>query len=165
MLAGATIGSDVVMLDAAVASLGLASQERGLQLNWIVEAAGASSPVGPFSFAGGMRAETPLSPVHIRAERMAGGVQLRWVRRGRIDADGWDASDIPLDETEEGYRIEVLDGETLRRTSDVTAPFWLYPASDELIDFGSAQSTLSVRISQLGRSVPLGIAARAILHL
>jgi hypothetical protein len=165
MLAGATIGSDVVMLDAAVVSLGLASQERGLQLNWIVEAAGASSPVGPFSFAGGMRAETPLSPVHIRAERMAGGVQLRWVRRGRIDADGWDASDIPLDETEEGYRIEVLDGETLRRTSDVTAPFWLYPASDELIDFGSAQSTLSVRISQLGRSVPLGIAARAILHL
>ena len=165
MLAGAGVESDVVLLDAAVVPLGLVSQERGLQLNWIVEAAAGQTPVGPFAFAGGMRAETPLSPVHIRAQRITGGVQMRWIRRGRIDADGWDASDIPLDEAEERYRVEVLDGETLRRTSDVTAPFWLYPASEELADFGSAQSTLSVRICQLGRAVPLGVAAQAVLHL
>lgn len=165
MQAGAGIGSDVVALDAALVPLGLVSQERGLQLNWVVEAAAGQTPVGPFAFVGGMRAETPLSPVHIRAQRVAGGVQLRWVRRGRIDADGWDASDIPLDEAEERYRVEVLDGETVKRRMEVSEARCLYAAGDELVDFGSAQATLSVRICQLGRAVPLGVAAQGILHL
>ena len=166
MQAGAEAGSDVVILDAAVVSLGLGQQERGLQLNWIAEAAGAqTAKVGPFAFAGGMRAETPLSPVHIRARRTVDGVQLRWVRRGRIDADGWDASDIPLDEAEERYRIELMQAGTVRRTTDVDEPVWLYAASDELADFGTVQATLSVRIRQLGRAVPLGLAAQAVLNI
>ena len=166
MREGAGAGSDVVILDAAVVSLGLGQQERGLQLNWIAEAAGAqAAKVGPFPFAGGMRAETSLSPVHIRARRTVDGVQLRWIRRGRIDADGWDASEIPLDETEERYRIELLQAGTVRRTTDVGEPVWLYAARDELADFGTVQATLSVRIRQLGRAVPLGIAAQAVLNI
>lgn len=162
MAAGAAEGSDLVVLDAAVVGMGLRADERGLQLNWILEAAGAQiSRIGPFAFAGGMRAETPLAPVHLRGVRTDQGIHLKWVRRGRVDADGWDAADIPLDEVSERYRVEVLSGNSVRRTIEVGEAVWLYAANQELADFGAAQSVLSVRVRQLGRAVPLGIAARA----
>ncbi|UHS56036.1 baseplate multidomain protein megatron [Agrobacterium vaccinii] len=166
MAAGAVSGSDVVILDAGVVAMGLRSEERGLQLNWIIEAAGKQiSSIGPFAFAGGTRAETPLAPVHLRAVPQADGVRLTWVRRGRVDADGWDAADIPLDEVAERYRVDILAGEAVRRTIEVAEAACLYAANDEISDFGAKQATLSVRVRQLGRAVPLGIAASAILDL
>ncbi|MFP3802243.1 hypothetical protein, partial [Paraburkholderia sp. SIMBA_027] len=65
MGAGAEAGASIVVLDEAVVPLGLGGDEMGLRLNWIVEASGVSGKIGPFVFEGGMRAETPLSPVHL----------------------------------------------------------------------------------------------------
>jgi hypothetical protein len=93
--------------------------------------------------------------------RTEAGIQLTWVRRGRVDADGWDAADIPLDEVSERYRVEVLSGSIVRRSMEVREAACLYGANHEMADFGVAQSVLSVRVRQLGRAVPLGIAARA----
>ncbi|MCL6652237.1 hypothetical protein A6R70_08055 [Agrobacterium rubi] len=166
MATGAIEGAEVVVLDAGVVPMGLRADERGLQLNWIIEAAGAQiSSVGPFAFAGGLRAETPLAPVHLRGVRGTQGVRLTWVRRGRVEADGWDAADIPLDEVAERYRVEILSGEVVRRTIEVSETACLYATSDEVTDFGAAQATLSVRVRQLGRAVPLGIPASATLKL
>ncbi len=163
---GAPVGAPVVVLDAAVQPLGLAATERGRRLNWIAEAAGtAGAPAGPFVFEGGLRSETPLAPVHLAAERRRDGVLLRWVRRGRMEADGWDASEIPLEEPFERYRVEVLDGEAVRRTAEVSEPFWLYPKAGELTDFPTLRDHISVRVRQLGRAVPLGVAAQAVLPL
>lgn len=163
---GAPVGAPVVVLDAAVQPLGLAATERGRRLNWIVEAAGmAGAPAGPFVFEGGLRAETPLAPVHLAAERPRDGILLRWVRRGRMEADGWDASEIPLEEPFERYRVEVLDREAVRRTAEVSEPFWLYPKAGELTDFPILRDHISVRVRQLGRAVPLGVAAHAVLPL
>lgn len=163
---GAPVGAPVVVLDAAVQPLGLAATERGRRLNWIAEAAGmAGAPAGPFVFEGGLRAETPLAPVHLAAERRRDGILLRWVRRGRMEADGWDASEIPLEEPFERYRVEVLDREAVRRTAEVSEPFWLYPRAGELTDFPTLRDHISVRVRQLGRAVPLGVAAHAVLPL
>jgi hypothetical protein len=82
-----------------------------------------------------------------------------------MDADGWEASEIPLDEAFERYRVEVLDGEEVRRTADVSEPFWFYPATAELTDFPALRDHISVRVRQLGRAVPLGVAAQAVLPL
>jgi hypothetical protein len=166
MAAGTVEGAEVVVLDAGVVAMGLRAEERGLQLNWIIEAAGAQiSSVGPFAFIGGMRAETPLAPVHLRGVRTVDGVRLTWVRRGRVEADGWDDADIPLDETSERYRVEVLLIDVVVRTMEVSDASCLYAADAEVADFGMAQHTLSVRVRQLGRAVPLGIAANARLSL
>ncbi|EMS98046.1 hypothetical protein H009_09026 [Agrobacterium tumefaciens str. Cherry 2E-2-2] len=163
---GAPKGAPVVVLDAAVQPLGLATSERGRRLNWIAEAAGmAGVPSGPFAFEGGLRALTPLAPVHLAAERRGDGVFIRWKRRGRVEADGWDASDIPLDEPFELYRIEVLDGETVRRMAEVSQPFWFYPAADELTDFPALRDHISVRVRMLGRAVPSGAVAEATLPI
>lgn len=166
LAADAPKGAAVVVLDAAIQPLGLAANERGRRLNWIVEAAGmAGAPAGPFAFEGGVRAQTPLAPVHLSGERRSGGVLLKWKRRGRMEADGWDASDIPLDEPFELYRVEVLDGGTVRRVVEVSEPFWFYATADELTDFPVLRDHISVRVRQLGRAVPSGVAAQALLPL
>lgn len=90
-------------------------------------------------------------------------MRVRWKRRGRVEADGWDASEIPLDEPSETYRIEVLDGATVRRVADVSEPLWLYATAAELTDFPALRDHISVRVRQLGRAVPWGMAAQAVL--
>jgi hypothetical protein len=166
MDAGASAGSPVVILDEAVVPLGLTAAERGLSLNWLVEGmSGAGGRNGPVHFSGGLRAETPLAPVHLAARRTASAILVRWVRRSRIEADDWDAADIPLDEPFERYRVEVLDEDGVRRTREVDEPAFLYPAEDELADFGDPQPRLRLRVWQMGRAVPLGIPVTAVINL
>jgi hypothetical protein len=167
MAAGAPAGAAVVILDEAVVPLGINGDERGLSLNWLVEsAASAGGRAGPFAFAGGMRAQTPLAPVHVRGCRLASGdVSLTWIRRGRLQADDWDAADIPLDEPSERYRLEFLEGEDVRRSLEVAGSAFTYAAADEIGDFGSPRQQIRLRIRQMGRSVPLGIAATLAINL
>ena len=158
MLAGANAGAPVVVLDSAVKSLGLTSSEAGLSLNWLLEAVSTDAPAqGPFSFAGGLRGETPLSPVHLKARRLASGdIRFSWKRRSRIDADSWQATEIPLDEPVEAYCIEILRNNIAQRSTDVNTTQWTYPSVAEIADFGTAQNTLSVRVRQLGTKVAEG---------
>jgi hypothetical protein len=44
---------------------------------------------------------------------------------------------------------------------EVTEPAFTYPAADEIADFGGIQSSLSLRVRQMGRAVPLGVPAEA----
>jgi hypothetical protein len=166
MVSGIPEGAAVVLLDEAVKPLGLRGDEAGLSLNWIAEAAGSLAMAGPFMFAGGLRAETPLAPVHLRCRRTdAGDTVIAWTRRGRDNADSWTGADIPLDEPFERYRVEVLDGaDIVVRTVEVATPEWTYPLADEVLDFGERQTNLAVTIRQLGERVPLGLPARAIFQ-
>lgn len=166
MSEGAPAVAPVVLLDEAVASLGLTAEERGRVLNWIAEGSGsAGSRVGPLPFQGGIRAETPLSPVHLGARRLANGdLLLSWIRRGRVEADDWDAADIPLDEPEERYRVDILDGSIVRRSADLAAPQLLYSLDEQITDFGQLQPAVTIRVRQLGRAVPLGVAATATIQ-
>jgi len=110
-------------------------------------------PAGP-AFIGleapaGLTALVPLSPVHLRARREAGGLRLSWTRRARRDADAWDPADVPLDEASEAYAVDILgpDG-TLRRSLTVTGPSLLYAA--EAGDFGGPVTEIDVAVAQLG---------------
>lgn len=153
LAAGAAAGAEIVSLDEAVRSLGLGNGERGAAQNWILEPMGLVTELsGPHVFAGGLRAETPLSPVHAKVQRQAAGdLAITWIRRSRIEADAWTDGEVPLDEAEERYRLEILDGGTVLRVVEVTEPAWTYAAADELTDFGVAQTALGLRIRQLGR--------------
>ncbi len=164
---GALAGSSCVVLDETVVSLGLGSEERGRAQNWLVESLGASGGrAGPFVFAGGVRAATPLAPVHLRAERRADGdIAMSWKRRGRIDADNWDASEIPMDEPQERYRLDLMADELVVRSVEVAEASFLYPAADELADFGAPQTVFDFTVRQMGRAVPLGLPARSVINL
>lgn len=156
--AGATTGTAFVMLDDAVKPLGLRGHEAGLTLNWLAEAAGGGR-FGPVAFTGGLRAETPLAPVHLCAERVAGGIALGWVRRSRLDADGWEGEDVVPDEEVEAYQVEILDGASVVRTLSVASPEALYTDAAEITDFGGPQPDIAFRVRQRGSRIALGIAA------
>ena len=166
MAAGAAGGAAVVLLNQAVKSLGLAAAEAGRPLNWIAEARGtAAAPPAVQRFAGGRRAQTPFAPVHLQAERLSDqSIALRWIRCTRQDGDDWADGEVPLDEAEEGYRLEILSGTgAVLRRIDLSVPRFLYPASQEMADFGARQTTLGLRVRQRGRIVALGLPASATL--
>jgi hypothetical protein len=167
MATGHAAGMPAVLLDDAVRPLGLDVEEVGRLSNWLVETLGTPpGQAGPFAFAGGERALTPLAPVHLRARRGAGGAILfSWIRRGRIDSDSWLSSEIPLDEPNEAYRLDILSGAVPVRTVETAAPSHAYTAAEELADFGAAQEALTIRVRQLGRAIPLGLPAEATLVL
>jgi hypothetical protein len=167
MAAGALIDAPLVILDQSVTPLGLQAEEAGLTLNWIVEAYGsAGGRAGPIVFSGGIRAETPLAPVHLAAKRTEDGdIALSWMRRSRIDADGWGGDDIPMDESSEAYRLQILDGGDSVRSVSVPTGAFLYTAAMELADFGAALGAVSFRVRQKGAKVALGIAAERTVTL
>ncbi|MFU0506638.1 baseplate multidomain protein megatron [Pseudaminobacter sp. NGMCC 1.201702] len=164
MDAGAASGASFVLLDEAVQPAGLLAGEIGLPLNWR-----AGPVVADFSSVnyvtqletGGLRAGMPLSPVHLKAIKQANGDQaLSWIRRGRIDADSWAASEIPLGEESEQYQIVIAaaGGGTVR-TEHTSEPTWLYPAASIATDLGPLPIAIDLTVMQLSRSSGWGIPA------
>ncbi len=97
----------------------------------------------------------PLTPVHVKATRDGSGVTFSWIRRARFDADSW-VGEIPLGEDSEQYAVDILSGSSVVRTLASTAPSVLYAAADEIADFGSVQTSLSIRVVQLSATVGRG---------
>jgi hypothetical protein len=100
----------------------------------------------------------PLAPVHVAAVRKSDGIHIAWIRRTRIDGDGW-AGEVPLGKDAESYRLDVLAGSTVLRSVTCAAPQALYAVADEIADFGAPQVTLHLRVSQLSATVGAGYAA------
>jgi len=108
----------------------------------------------------------PLAPVHARARRTGEGIELSWIRRTRVEGDSWELSEVPLGEASEAYRVELLKAGEVVREVTVASASVLYPAAEELADFGAPQSFLDIRIAQISASVGAGAAltARVILR-
>lgn len=51
------------------------------------------------------------------------------------------------------------------RRVETESPAFTYPAALEIADFGMAQASIRIRVRQMGRAVPLGVAAEADLTL
>jgi hypothetical protein len=155
-------GAQFVLLDGAVARVPMQSSELRLPLNWRYGPGNrgigdASYVTVPFTYEGlGLR---PLSPVHIKGERDGGDLRISWIRRTRIGGDSWEVAEVPLGEDVESYEIDVLDADdAVKRTIAVTSPSALYTAADQIADFGSVQSAVSIRVYQtntrFGRGAP-----------
>uniref|UniRef100_Q07QB6 Gene transfer agent (GTA) orfg15 n=1 Tax=Rhodopseudomonas palustris (strain BisA53) TaxID=316055 RepID=Q07QB6_RHOP5 len=104
----------------------------------------------------------PLAPAHLEARRASDGVHISWIRRGRIDADSW-SGEVPLGEDSEAYTLEILSGATVLRRIACATPQALYPAADEIADFGAPQPSLRLRVAQLSATVGAGFASERVL--
>jgi hypothetical protein len=163
---GAIVGARFVLINDAVTSLGLNTGEMANVLNWQIFAASrASESIPLIPFAGGERANTPLSPAHIRAKRIDSGIMFDWIRRSRYNADSWLGTDVPLDEDELTFRIDICSSGSIIRSVDVSGTSYLYEAADEITDFGVNQTQIEVEIRQLGGYIASGVARKAILSL
>src|SRR5690606_29181152 len=106
----------------------------------------------------------PLSPVHVKAARESGGVRISWIRRTRIDGDGWGV-EVPLGEEVEAYKLDVFSGGAIVRSIACGASEAFYPDADELADFGAPQASLHLRVAQLSATVGAGHPAELTLTL
>lgn len=101
----------------------------------------------------------PLAPVYIEGERDGGSnLTITWHRRAR-GYQGWrDNVDAPLVEKTELYEVDILDGSdnVLRTIEGLTAKTYTYSATDQTTDFGSAQSSVKVKIYQISDVVGRG---------
>ena len=161
MLAGAISGADFVILEDAIVPAGLATSEIGLELSWKIGPAATDVSDLHFSTSrqiGGLRARIPLAPVHIRARLSGNDIMLSWIRRGRIDADSWDAPDIPLGEEREEYQVAITGpgGEPVRVISTSQTDL-LYPQAWIAADFGERPTALDVTVRQAGGPAGWGI--------
>jgi hypothetical protein len=165
-------GARFILLDEAVTAVDMTSGDIGLALNWRYGPAG--EPIDdlayvtqPHSFTGlGLR---PYSPVHLQGKRdpATGDWTFIWVRRTRIDGDGWEAPDVPLGEAEEEYLLEVLDtpgGDVLRTVTGLGAQAYLYSAADQTTDFGSTQFNVAIRVTQISASYGAGAPAKILTY-
>jgi len=162
---GAPAGSLIVRLDGgAVVPLVDRLDEAGRAFRYRIGPA-ARDPGDPafaeVSASAGLGAFRPPAPVHLRARREAAGIRLTWIRRARRAADGWEPAEIPLDEPE-AYRVAILgaDGRVLRETA-TAEPALLYAAADEIADFGTSQTAITVAVAQVGALAGPGEACRA----
>ncbi|MFC6196585.1 baseplate multidomain protein megatron [Ponticaulis profundi] len=156
---GAETGARIVMLDASPVRAELADHEVGQVLNWHVAGQTAEAEPLVFEATASGRARSPLRPGHLRAtEGVSGDLTLSWTRRARHSADRWDTPDVPLLEDELRFRVEILSGETLVRSEEVSESMWVYSVAMQAAD-GFSPAVHRARVCQLSPVFGDGIPA------
>jgi hypothetical protein len=159
------VGAPFVVLGAQLIAIaqGLDALDRPMQLRIVASERNHDDPMAvALMVTPGDTALLPLSPVHVAAVRAGDGVHISWIRRTRIDGDGWGV-EVPLGEGVEAYALDILSGGSVVRSIACAAPQALYAAADELADFGAAQASLHVRVAQISATVGAGHAAEVTL--
>jgi len=144
-------GAAVVVLGESLERADVSQGERGLPLIWRAAPAGGP-PSGPAmtetAFTWTALALRPWSPAHLKLTPESGGLSFSWIRRARLYGDSWDG-EPPLGEETELYRVEILNGSTVVRTEESTAPTFLYTTAMQTADFPSGTpDPLTVRVRQ-----------------
>ncbi len=158
-------GAAFVVLGAHMVPIaaGLDALARPMQLRIVASGRNHDDPTAvALTVTPGDAALKPLAPVHVAAHRAGDGVHISWIRRTRIDGDGWSV-EVPLGEESEAYTLEILSGGAVVRPIACASPQALYAAADELADFGVVQTSLHVRVAQLSSTVGAGHAVEVTL--
>ena len=150
----------VLMTDPDLAFVGMPTDNIGQPRDYRAITAGAdidSAASQKFTYAG-VNLET-LSGVHPRGSRSAGDLTINWQRRTRVGGAWRDYVDASLGEATESYEVDIMQGATVKRTLATSTPSVLYTSAMQVTDFGSNQSSVTVKIYQLssvvGRGYPL----------
>ena len=155
----APAGSTVVLLDDAIAPLSRKVSEIGAPIAYRIGPANRDYAEPIFvqpTVAATNRSLRPYPPTKARARRTPAGIVIDFVRRGRLDSDAWEAFEIPLGEASESYEADISLPASGKRTLTAAAPSLLYPAADELADFGAPQSELTLALYQMSATVGRG---------
>jgi hypothetical protein len=168
-MSGHGAGERFVLLTRALARVGLDPSDAGRTLDFRAIPSGSGSErAATARITYRARGLAPYAPVHVVGERNgAGDLDIAWTRRTRIggEADWQDGvTDVPLSEESESWRIEVLDGAGgVVRTTTTGLGSWTYTAAQQVMDFGSAQAAVDVRLAQISAMSGAGFTASATL--
>ncbi|SIN89273.1 baseplate multidomain protein megatron [Vannielia litorea] len=153
------VGSQVVLLDGSLTQLELASAARRLSRIYRIGPAGRPYTDPSYveqqaAFDGnGLR---PYAPVHIKGRRdAAGDLHVSWVRRTRIDGDGWEVPEVPLGEASEAYLVRVVQGGAVVREATSSSPAWTYGAPHQAGD--GVTGTFEIHVAQISERYGPGL--------
>jgi len=144
-------GCQIIILDEAGVTANLTKERWRQVLDW--QFAPLTSPnaeIVTSSF--DASASLPWSPCHLRAKRVSGGIAISFIPRENGNYDNWEMPS-PL-QSNYIYQIEILNQNTILRTINSQAPDYLY--EDEIVDFGSTQTYLALKVAQFALDGRLG---------
>ncbi|MBK4217855.1 glycoside hydrolase/phage tail family protein [Paracoccus caeni] len=155
-------GSHVVLLDGGPVQVKAAPGSRGQERFWRIGP--SSRAVDDPSYRArvtvtrgvGLR---PYAPCHLRLT----GDRLSWVRRTRIEGDGWDGAEVPLGEARESYLLRISRGGVALHSAEVGAAEYQIPGSvwADLVGTGP----FGVTVAQLSDLYGAGLSARRIFDV
>lgn len=163
---GWAAGATVVILDASAIQISLPTDLRGVP-RWY-RVGPATQAVDHSSFVSFQHTATgaglkPFAPVRMSAvPDGAGGYNVSWLRRTRVDGDNWSLSDVPLGETYEAYRVQIAVGGNVVRTVDVPTSNWTYDAAA----FGEdgAPANFEIEVAQISDLYGPGDRTRIVIN-
>lgn len=153
-----------VLLDSRLAKIDIPNSLIGLGRKYKPVSIGSTlSQTTEQSFVYSAESLKPYSPVHIKGMRDgSGNLTVSWVRRTRMSGDWRDRVDVPLGEEKEEYEIDIMNsGSVVRKVIVSNLTQTIYSAAEQITDFGSVQSSVSVVIYQMSSAVGRGNAASA----
>jgi hypothetical protein len=153
-----SIGERFVMLDGNITSIAINPNVTGQ--GWSLRAVTYGALVtGGTLLSHIVQSESlkPYGPVHLAAWKDAGGViTLKWVRRVRIDGAWRDGVDVPLMEQREEYEVRVMSGSSILRSWRATSNSQVYTGAEQIADFGSSPTNVTLAVAQISALVGLG---------
>ncbi len=159
-------GEEFILLDGNVVKeampanvIGMARLYKGVSVGHSL----ADSASAEFTY--NANALKPYSPVHIAGVRDGSdNLTITWLRRTRVGGGLRDFVDVPLAEESEQYEVDIMDGaDVIRTISGLSTESASYSAADQTTDFGSPQSSVSLRVYQLSSVVGRGTAGAGVV--
>lgn len=153
---GHAAGEQFVLLTSdAIYPEELPLSQMNLEIKYRYGYAGTEPKEKPFTATG--RGYRPYSVCHVIGTRdSAGNLTISWKRRTRINGQWLNNIDVPLSEVAENYQIDVMSSGAVKRTLTATTGNVSYTAEQQVIDFGSKQEALTVKIYQMSDKVGRG---------
>ncbi|MTH33902.1 host specificity protein [Paracoccus limosus] len=153
-------GSIVVVLDGSARQVDLPPSARNQLRHWRI-GPGTRAPddasyrhIAAAFRGAGLR---PLSPCHLRAN----GNEVTWIRRTRVQGDGWDGPDVPLGEAQERYSVRLVQNGNVLAQALVGEARWVVPL--EKWNQARAAGAFAIEIAQLSDTFGAGPIARMMI--
>lgn len=89
----------------------------------------------------------------------SGNWNINWIERPRYSVALMDYAEIPHDPDWAGWTVAVMNGATVVKTLVVQSPSYVYSVANQIADFGSAQTSLTVRVFAMSTRTGGGYAA------
>lgn len=104
-----------------------------------------------------LRSQMPYAPSHIAGTIAGNDWTFTLIRRTRIGGSWRNLiGNPPLGESSESYEWDVLNGSIVVRTLTSTSPTVGYTSAQQVTDFGSNQTTLTLNVYQISGDVARG---------
>lgn len=158
---GLAPGARVVLLDSAVIPVDMRPEEIGRPFWWRAAPTGKDpAEVDEIAHTFQGQGRRPLSPCHFRATLSGSDLSLTWIRRTRVEGDGWpDTGDVPLGEAFERYLVEVGPEGSPAISLEVS------DATTATLDVSGLTGTQEVRVAQISETYGPGTPARLTVSL